>query len=91
MELGGACAAGTLSQASRDAEAMCFARPTGFPVPSRQPEPARAGLTGGEIDLSQVLDPNTNALLYFHRAKDRLGPLIEALAPLVRDEEAPRE
>jgi serralysin len=39
----------------------------GFPVPSREPTPARAGLTGGEIDLSQVTDPNTNALLYFHR------------------------
>lgn len=39
----------------------------GFFVPSYQPAPARAGLTGGEIDLSQVPDPNTNALLYFHR------------------------
>jgi|FEC22Drversion2_1045045.scaffolds.fasta_scaffold00353_6 Domain of unknown function (DUF4114)/RTX calcium-binding nonapeptide repeat (4 copies) len=39
----------------------------GVPVPSGPPAPARAGLTGGEIDLAQVIDANTNALLYFHR------------------------
>jgi Ca2+-binding RTX toxin-like protein len=37
----------------------------GFPVPSGAPP--RAGLTGGELDLSQVHDANTLALLYFHR------------------------
>jgi serralysin len=37
----------------------------GFPVPSGAPP--RAGLTGGELDLSEVHDPNTLALLYFHR------------------------
>ena len=37
----------------------------GFPVPSGAPP--RAGLTGGELDLAQVHDPNTLALLYFHR------------------------
>jgi serralysin len=37
----------------------------GFPVPSGAAP--RAGLTGGQIDLDQVLDPNTSALLYFYR------------------------
>ncbi|CAN5818706.1 hypothetical protein BH11PSE3_BH11PSE3_37900 [soil metagenome] len=37
----------------------------GFPVPSGAPP--RAGLTGGELDLSELFDANTLALLYFHR------------------------
>ena len=37
----------------------------GFPVPSGAAP--RAGLTGGELDLAQVDDANTLALLYFHR------------------------
>ena len=40
---------------------------SGFPAPSASGARPRAGLTGGELNLSQVQDDNTRAELYFHR------------------------